>query len=100
MAPGVSACVSMIPWTPVASTWLNIHALARTAASSMPFTGTFTITARTMAALGRSAGDEALHIVREPLDVVRRVLHVVADVVRVRLRVRFAGVERAFGTRV
>ena len=44
-AAGESAWHSRIPWTPVARTCANIHALARTDASSIPVTGTFTMTA-------------------------------------------------------
>ena len=47
-----------------------------------------------VAALCRPAGGEALHVFGEAFDVVRRVLHVVADVVRVGLRVGLAGLER------
>ena len=44
-APGASAWHSRMPCTPVASTCWNIHALARTVASSVPLTGTLTMTA-------------------------------------------------------
>ncbi len=91
IAPGVSAWVSMMPWTPVASTWLNIQALARTVASSVPFTGTLTMTAgvRWPLFVGPPATSPFMYSAR-PCDVERRVLHVVADVVRVGLRVLLA----------
>jgi hypothetical protein len=40
-----------------------------------------------VAAFRRAAGRQALHVVREPLDVVGRVLHVIADVIGIGLSV-------------
>ena len=50
-----------------------------------------------MAAPGRPALREAAHILRQPFDVERRVLHVVADVVGVGLRVLDALLEVPLG---
>ncbi len=52
---------------------------------------------RAMPALGRPAGDQAAHVLGQAFDVERRVLHVVADVVGVGLRVFLALLEAAFG---
>ncbi len=52
---------------------------------------------RAMTALGRSALGEAAHVVAEPFDVERGVLHVVADVVGIRLRVLDALLEVPVG---
>ena len=51
---------------------------------------------RAMSTPGRTALGESAHVLGQPLDVKRRVLHVVADVVRPRLRVFHALLEAAF----
>ncbi len=52
---------------------------------------------RAMTAPGRAAGDQSFHVLGQALDVVRRVLHVVADVVGPRLRVLDALFEASLG---
>src|SRR5215813_5880260 len=87
-APGVSACVSSTPCTPVASTCANIHAFARTVASSVPLTGTLTMTVgMRWPLLVGPPRREPLHILGEAFDVVWRVFHVVADVVGIDLSI-------------
>ena len=67
----------------------------------MPLTGTLTITAGVRwPLLRRTARDQPAHVVGQALDVERRVLHVVADVVGVGLRVLLALLEGAFGAGV